>query len=200
MAYSLHTAVVREDRPTARRLVSRGVDPGTQTGPAGSSVLFDAVNKHGCEWLSLVLEQTEDGQREELANSTLYSGWSLLMEACKVGNVAAVEKLIDMGARINKKMPRTGWTALHETCRRGHYAAATLLVCAGAYCKGRAQSGSRGQFGHPLAHVPLDRAVRSRFAMLLSGRARRCHTKKCIDCEMATSDDSEDSSDDDRQL
>ena len=43
-----------------------------------------------------------------------------LLEAACVGDVEAVEKLLEAGSDVNSRHPVNGWTALHWAAKRNH--------------------------------------------------------------------------------
>ncbi|XP_043237777.1 ankyrin repeat domain-containing protein 40-like [Amphibalanus amphitrite] len=55
-----------------------------------------------------------------------------LREAACVGDVEALNKLIQHGVNVNSKNAINGWSALHWGCKRGRLEAVRLLLAAGA--------------------------------------------------------------------
>jgi ankyrin repeat protein len=115
-----------------RQLLARGMDPNTLD-PKGQHGLFLAL-RGGAERAFDVLLQHPD-TRVDLANAV---GETPLMMAALRGNLAAMSRLIERGAQVN----RTGWTPLHYAASGPSPRAVAFLLERGATVDARAPNGT----------------------------------------------------------
>lgn len=106
----LHTLVIRDDYLGMRDLLRQGLDPNTR-------------DRQGVPMLVKAMQQESLRVADELLNSPKIkvdlaspSGETALMYASIKGNLALVQRLLAMGASVNKP----GWTPLHYAASANH--------------------------------------------------------------------------------
>ena len=125
-ASDFQTAIIRDNFVTMRKLLQQGMDPNT-------------VDERGRPALAKAMQLESWRVAQELLKAPSIriddaspAGETALMHACIKGNLAVVEQLLAMGARINQ----SGWTPLHYAAsadKEHSIAIAQLLLDQHAY-------------------------------------------------------------------
>ena len=126
------SAIKRDDERGVSALLARGFDPNTLD-PEGLHGLFLAMREPS-EKVSGVLLSTPKVD----VNVLNPKGESPLMIAAITGQNAFAEKLVHLGADINK----TGWAPLHYAATRGNIALMTLFLENHAYIDAESPNGT----------------------------------------------------------
>lgn len=125
-------AIKRDDDRALRRLLERGLDPNLIS-PDGQHGLFLALAQESYKAAEVLLRAPKID-----VNRANPSGETPLMMAALKGQEALVERLIKMGADVNKP----GWTPLHYAATGGHAAIVQQLLAAYAYIDATSPNGS----------------------------------------------------------
>jgi uncharacterized protein len=125
-------AIKRDDERAMQRLLSRGLDP-------------NLISLDGLHGLYLAFAQESYKTADVLlrapkidVNRVSPSGETALMMAVLKGQQVFAERLIKMGADVNKP----GWTPLHYAATGGHAPLVQLLLAAHAYIDAASPNGS----------------------------------------------------------
>lgn len=88
--------------------------------------LHEAARENDIESIKILLERSHPDMRDS-------SGKTPLHEACLKGHVAAVELLLNSGAKVDARRPN-GFTPLHYVAANGHKDVCSVLLAHGAEC------------------------------------------------------------------
>ena len=124
---------VELDRPAiVAPLLARGFDVNARD-PRGQHALYTAMREGSTQVAELLLRTP--GLQPNAINA---AGETLLMMAALRGQINAMQRLIALGAEVN----REGWTPLHYAASGESLAAVTLLLERGAEIDARAPNGN----------------------------------------------------------
>lgn len=115
-----------------QELMRRGFDPNT-VDPAGQTGLIIALREDSLKAAEVLVSWPKID-----VNQLNPKGESALMMAAIKNQKGLAEKLIKMGADVNK----TGWTPLHYAATRGHLAMISLLLENSAYIDAESPNGT----------------------------------------------------------
>lgn len=116
-------AIKRDDPRTIQNLLQRGFDPNTRD-PEHFHGLFLALREPSPKAAQVLIQAPKID-----VNVLSQDGESPLMMAVFKGEVEIAQKLIEMGADVNK----TGWTPLHYAATIGHVRLINILLAKYAY-------------------------------------------------------------------
>jgi ankyrin repeat protein len=125
-------AVKRDDPGPLRELMQRGFDPNT-IDPTGQTGLIIALREESLKAAEVLVSWPKID-----VNLLNPKGESALMMAALKDQKDLAEKLIKMGADVNK----TGWTPLHYAASNGHVALISLLLENSAYIDAESPNGT----------------------------------------------------------
>jgi ankyrin repeat protein len=132
-SYEDFFAAIKRDEPGAiRSLLQRGFDPNT-IDPAGQTGLIIALREESLKAAEVLVSWPKID-----VNLLNLKGESALMMAALKDQKELAEKLIKMGADVNK----TGWTPLHYAASNGHVALISLLLENSAYIDAESPNGT----------------------------------------------------------
>ncbi len=132
-SYEDFFAAVKRDEPgPLRELIRRGFDPNT-VDPTGQTGLIMALRQESLKAAEVLVSWPKID-----VNLLNPKGESALMMAALKGQKDLAEKLIKMGADVNK----TGWTPLHYAASNGHLAIISLLLENSAYIDAESPNGT----------------------------------------------------------
>lgn len=152
-AGSFFRAIIQDNASWLRELLQEGVDPNLR-------------NSHGLPGLVLALHEDRPHAVQVLLDSPRLdpneldtAGESALMMAALKGNLPVAERLIALGADVNKP----GWSPLHYAATGGHPRMIELLLRHGAQIDAHSPNGTTplmmaAQYGTPATVTELIRA------------------------------------------
>jgi ankyrin repeat protein len=126
------TAIKRDEPGAIRSLLQRGFDPNT-IDPTGQTGLIMALREESLKAAEVLVSWPKID-----VNLLNPKGESALMMAALKDQKDLAEKLIKMGADVNK----TGWTPLHYAASNGHVAIISLLLENSAYIDAESPNGT----------------------------------------------------------
>lgn len=126
------TAIKRDDERALQRLLSRGLDPNLIS-PDGLHGLYLSIAQESYKTTEVLLRAPKID-----VNRVSPSGETPLMMAVLKGQQPLAERLIKMGADVNKP----GWTPLHYAATGGHAPLVQLLLGAHAYIDAASPNGT----------------------------------------------------------
>jgi ankyrin repeat protein len=133
-AVELPDAVLADDLGTARKLIQQGANVKAANSYGVTPLSIACTNGNG-PMVRLLLDAGAD------PNTVLPGGETVLMTASRTGDVAAVNALIERGAKVDAREPATGQTALMWAAAEGNVEAIQALLKAGADPTVRLESG-----------------------------------------------------------
>ena len=133
---SFSLAAKAGDASFIRQLPELGLGPQTRDG-LKNNLLMLAIRDDG-EALALALMDQAAWQHKEVLNHENQLGETALMIAAIKGAGRAADRLIALGAEVN----RNGWTALHYAATAGHVALIQLLIERSAYVDSASPNGT----------------------------------------------------------
>jgi uncharacterized protein len=140
-ATALHQAVHAEQLTIADMLLRGGADPAARD-RYGVTPLYLACLNGNADMIRRLLDAGVDPNIDA-------TGETALMTAARNGRPAALQALIDRGARVGARDPEFEQTALMIAVRENHAAAVDLLIRAGAAVDARTRKGPTPKFVPP---------------------------------------------------
>ena len=101
-----------------RKLLRRGASPHTHDSEGGNVLMMLATRFDMLDWNDFLMLFVKD--KKAYVNTSLPSGWSVLMAAAEAGQLEVCRWLVEKGASINQQMPLKGWTCMHAAAKKGH--------------------------------------------------------------------------------